>query len=115
MIKIAQQNSSSFLLPSCKGIEIINTANLIRIEAISNYSKLFFADGSTVVVAKVLKWFVEKLPAAQFLRSHRKHIVNIHFIHKYCNGKIELCNAQVIDVSKRKRIEFLKGLHAHAA
>jgi two-component system, LytTR family, response regulator len=114
MINIAEQNNSSFLLPTCKGIQIINTTNLIRIEAISNYSKLFFADGSSVVVAKVLKWFVEKLPAAQFLRSHRKHIVNIHFIHKYCNGKIELCNAQLIAVSKRKRIGFLKSLYAAA-
>jgi two-component system, LytTR family, response regulator len=114
MVNVITQNHATFLLPTCKGIEIINTANLIRIEAISNYSKLFFADGSSVVVAKVLKWFVEKLPAAQFLRSHRKHIVNIHFIHKYCNGKIELCNAQMIEVSKRKRIGFLKGLYAAA-
>jgi two-component system, LytTR family, response regulator len=114
MINNVTQNYPTFLLPTCKGIEIINTANLIRIEAISNYSKLFFADGSSVVVAKVLKWFVEKLPAAQFLRSHRKHIVNIHFIHKYCNGKIELCNKQMIEVSKRKRIGFLKSLYAAA-
>jgi two-component system, LytTR family, response regulator len=114
MVNIVEQNHNRFLLPSCKGVQIIHTTNLIRIGAISNYSKLFFADGSSVVVAKVLKWFVEKLPAAQFLRSHRKHIVNIHFIHKYCNGKIELCNAQMIEVSKRKRIEFLKGLYAAA-
>ncbi len=106
MINIVIQNYPTFLLPTCKGVQIINTANLIRIEANSNYSKLFFADGSSVVVAKVLKWFVDKLPAAEFLRSHLKHIVNIHFIHKYCNGKIELCNAQIIDVSKRKRIGF---------
>jgi DNA-binding LytR/AlgR family response regulator len=111
MINIITNTNPIFLLPTCKGVEIIHTTNLIRIEAISNYSKLFFADGSSVVVAKVLKWFVEKLPAAQFLRNHRKHIVNIHFIHKYCNGKIELCNAQMIEVSKRKRIGFLIQLH----
>jgi two-component system, LytTR family, response regulator len=104
--------NTSFLLPTCKGIEIIHTANLIRIEANSNYSKLFFANGSSMVVAKVLKWFVEKLPTEQFLRSHHKHIVNTNFVHKYCNGKIEMCNAQMIDVSKRKRIEFLKHLQA---
>lgn len=114
MINIITQTNSTFLLPTSKGIEIIHTANLIRIEAISNYSKLFFADGTSVVVAKVLKWFVDKLPDAQFLRSHRKHIVNVQFIHKYCKGKIELCNAQMIDVSKRKRMGFLKGFYAAA-
>jgi two-component system, LytTR family, response regulator len=112
MINIVSLTNPIFLLPTCKGVQIIHTANLIRIEAISNYSKLFFADGSSLVVAKVLKWFVDKLPAAQFLRSHHKHIVNIHFIHKYYNGKIEMCNAQMIEVSKRKRIGFLKGLYA---
>ena len=112
MIKIVQQNDGGFLLPTCRGKEIIDTAKLIRIEASSNYSKLFFADGTSLVVAKVLKWFLEKLPNEQFLRSHSKHIINISFINKYSNGKIEMHNMQTIDVSKRKRMGFLKSLYS---
>ncbi len=51
----AFQQQPSLLLPTCKGIEVISANNIIRIEGISNYSKLFFLDGETLVVAKLLK------------------------------------------------------------
>jgi DNA-binding LytR/AlgR family response regulator len=43
------------LLPTCTGIELIDINAVIRIEAISNYSKLYFINGKTLVVAKVLR------------------------------------------------------------
>jgi hypothetical protein len=54
------------ILPNSTGTAVIDISNIVRIEAISNYSKLFFANAcpasggsKTLVVAKVLKWFDE--------------------------------------------------------
>jgi two-component system, LytTR family, response regulator len=107
------------LLPTCKGIEAIDTRCVIRIEAISNYSKLFFSNGKTLVVAKVLHWFesrlsplsTERQQAGDFLRIHRTHLVNKNFIRQYVNGaggKVKLYNGEMIDVSKRKKNYFLR-------
>jgi hypothetical protein len=41
-------------LPSRQGIHVIEISNIVRKEAISNYSKLYFTNGKTLVVAKVL-------------------------------------------------------------
>ena len=117
-------------VPTCDGVVVINTDDIIRVQAISNYSKLFFANGNTamvsgktLVVAKVLRWFEEKLVADNFVRVHRGHLVNKKFIREYINGavyagqggKVFLSNGELIEVSKRKRPFFLKNWYQPAA
>jgi len=74
------------VLPTCKGIMIIPVQQIIRIQSISNYSKLFFRNaspatggGKTLVVAKVLHWFEELPQLSSFVRIHRTHLVNINY------------------------------------
>lgn len=104
-------NPNILILPTCKGLEFIDTSTLVRVEAMSNYSKLFFINGKTLVVAKVLHWFQQSLSAIQFIRPHRTHLINKNFIRQYINesgGKIRLYNGEYIDISKRKKSHFLK-------
>jgi two-component system, LytTR family, response regulator len=106
---------SILMLPTCKGIEIINSNSIVRIEASSNYSKLFFTNGKTLVVAKVLHWFEKQAGMGMFLRTHRTHLVNRAYISSYINGiggQICLHNGELIDVSKRKKNFFLHSWKA---
>jgi two-component system, LytTR family, response regulator len=96
-------------LSTCKGTEFINTDSIIRIEAQSNYSKFYFDNGKTLLVAKVLCLFEHELPIATFIRTHRKHLVNKNFIKGYKDGKIMLINLQKIDVARRKKVQFLNS------
>lgn len=109
------------LLPTCKGIEVLDINTIIRIEAISNYSKLYFTNGKTLVVAKVLHWFEATFAKASvaegaglFFRTHRTHLVNKNFIQCYHSGKVKLLNGELIDVAKRKKNYFLKCWYAAA-
>ncbi len=121
---------SNFIkVPTCNGTVLINMDDIIRVQAISNYSKLFFASANgkgarkTLVVAKVLRWFEENLEAESFVRVHRTHLVNKKFISNYVNssvhpaqgGKLCLSNGELIEVSKRKKPSFLKNWYQHAA
>jgi two-component system, LytTR family, response regulator len=109
------EQSSMLMLPTCKGIEIINSNSIVRIEASSNYSKLIFTNGRTLVVAKVLHWFEKQAGMDMFLRTHRTHLVNKIFISSYINGvggQICLHNGELIDVSKRKKSFFLDSWRA---
>jgi two-component system LytT family response regulator len=118
----------TLILPTCKGLEFIDTSTIVRVEAMSNYSKLFFNDGKTLVVAKVLHWFEERLTpnpsplpgegGRVFIRTHRTHLINKNFIRQYIHadgGKIRMHNGECIDVSKRKKSHFLKCWHSTAA
>ena len=100
------------LLPTGKGTQIIQIDTIIRIKAISNYCKLFFTNGSTLVVAKVLKWFDEALTEKGFIRIHRSHLINTSCITGFKNsraGKIILKNDEEIDMSRRRKTYFLKN------
>jgi two-component system, LytTR family, response regulator len=106
------------IVPACNGLQRILVASIIRVEARSNYSKLYFSSGHCLVVAKVLRWFEQRLPAAQFIRLHRTHLVNKDFICRYVNGtggRIVLLDGLQLDVSKRRKQQFLKNWYGLAA
>jgi two-component system, LytTR family, response regulator len=104
-------DSKVIVLSTSNGVFTIDTSTIIHIRSISNYSKLFFSDGKTLTVAKVLAWFEDRLPSASFVRTHRSHIISLQHIQAWCdtgNGKIILCNETIVDVSRRKRRMVLK-------
>jgi two-component system, LytTR family, response regulator len=100
------------LLNTSTGQHLIDTGTIIRIEALSNYCKLYFANGKTLVTAKLLKWFEEKLSPQSFVRMHRSHLINNHFLQpNQCIDKgFVLLNGECIQVSRRKRKMILHQL-----
>ena len=114
-------NTHSFLLPTNKGGQLVCTQNILRIQASSNYCKLFFTDGTSLVVAKVLKWFEDKLAplspelvegwkgAGDFIRIHHRHIINAGCVQQYSksNSMVQLNNNEWIAVSRRKKSTLL--------
>lgn len=106
------------LLTGHKGAKLIDINTIIRIQASSNYSRISFVNGQQLVTTKILRWFEKQLPSELFVRIHRTHLVNKKFISGYINGrggKISLINGECIDVSKRKRADFLRYWHGTAA
>jgi two-component system, LytTR family, response regulator len=116
--RITTYDQQILVLPTNKGIEVINIVTIVRIEAISNYSKLHFDTGKTLVVAKLLRWFEQHLPPGRFIRIHRTHIVNKNSIQQYSMGRIVLVRLRdggVIAVARRKRPHFLQAWCIRAA
>ncbi|MCY7293031.1 MAG: LytTR family transcriptional regulator [Ferruginibacter sp.] len=98
--------NNSIILTTYYGKESINFDKILRIEAISNYSKLYFTDGKTLVVSKVLQWFEGQLLGGQFIRVHRSHLINSVYISEYNKkGKqvIILKDNSFFTVSRRKQ------------
>jgi two-component system, LytTR family, response regulator len=99
------------LLKTSLGAKLIDVNTILRIEAMSNYSKLFFANSKTLVVSKTLQWFQCKLAATQFSRVHKTHLVNMHFITSYSNANnayLFLENGESVHVSRRRKKYFLQ-------
>ena len=74
MLPIVQK---SFLVLNTRlGIELIDAQTIVRVEAINSYSKLFFSCGKVLVLSKVLSRIEAELASQQFIRIHRKHLIN---------------------------------------
>ncbi|HMO61934.1 MAG TPA: LytTR family DNA-binding domain-containing protein [Ferruginibacter sp.] len=101
-----------FFIPTNKGIKPVAEEAIIRVEASSNYCRIFFINEKPLVVAKVLHWFEENLPTDTFCRIHRTHLVNRqHITCIEANSRLTLANGDVVQVSRRRKEQcrlFLK-------
>ena len=96
-LQIGSNTNAAFILPQ----------NIVRVEALSNYSKIYFAKGSPLVVTKVLNWFEESLSPDCFTRIHRSHLVNNDYvtsINTNCTN-LRLANGETIAISRRRKRE----------
>ena len=94
-------------------------ADIVRIEANSNYSFLFFSNDKTLVVSKVLHWLQAQLDSLNFIRVHRSHLVNVDHVAHFCFTKklqVFLKDKIIIEIARRKKKEiqrrFEDGLEA---
>lgn len=112
-LTLIKSQEEKIAVPTNDGLEFIPIKNIVHIESNSNYSKLFFIDGKSILVTKLLGEFEEILKAYNFFRIHNSHLINISYIKKYIRGEggqVEMQNGAVIDVARRKKEEFLKIL-----
>jgi two-component system, LytTR family, response regulator len=95
---------NQLLIPTNKGLKPVLEQNIIRVEASSNYCKIFFMNEQPLVVAKILLWFEEQLPVDMFCRIHRTHLVNRLYITDVTEKlKITLINGDMVQISRRKK------------
>lgn len=92
------------LIPTSKGTKTVWEENIIRIEASSNYCKIFFNNERPLVVAKVLHWFQDNLTANTFCRIHRTHIVNRMYVTEIIESSmLRLSNGDLVQISRRRK------------
>ena len=108
-----RSQENKIAVPTNDGLEFLSISDIIRIESVSYYSKLFLVNGQVTLVTRLLKDFEELLAPYRFFRVHNSHLVNLRYIRKFSRsegGQVVMENGDVVDVSRRRREEFLKYL-----
>lgn len=104
---------SKIALSTADGLTFYPIADIVCCTAKGACTQIDFIKDKSLTTAGTLKEFEEMLPADVFCRVHHSYLVNLNYIKKYYRGKggyIELINGQTIEVSQRKRDEFLGRL-----
>ncbi|HEV7782824.1 MAG TPA: LytTR family DNA-binding domain-containing protein [Chitinophagaceae bacterium] len=100
-------------IPTTEGIQFVKVEDLMYLEASVNYTKFHLQNNIRYTVSKTLKEFEDMLTDGTFLRIHNSYIVNKNFVEKYIRGEggqVILSDGTMLDVSKRKKAEFLKAI-----
>ena len=100
-------------IPTVQGLQFIKIDEIIYLEASANYTKFHLCNNIKYTVSKTLKEFEDMLPADIFIRIHNAYVINKNYVEKYIRGdggQVVLSNGSVLDISKRKRAEFLKAI-----
>jgi two-component system LytT family response regulator len=69
-----------FIFKTGQGSRNCNEKDIIKIISNSNYCKIYFDDSTTLVTAKVLKWFETELTPGLFIRINHSVLININYI-----------------------------------
>jgi two-component system LytT family response regulator len=98
-------------IPTMEGLLFFNLADIVYLEAESNYTTLHFVNHPKLVASRTMRDFEELLPSDMFFRTHNSYIINLNFIKRYLKGdggQIEMQNGHFVDVARRKKEEFIK-------
>ncbi len=98
-------------LPTKEGVHFLMPQEIIRCEAIGNYTKFFTEKGKTYLISKTLGEYDTLLTPHNFIRTHKSHLVNkksISFIDH--DGFAVLKDNSKVEVSRRRKEEVMTAL-----
>jgi two-component system LytT family response regulator len=108
-----KKNLQKLAIPTLEGLLFYEIGDIIYLEANSNYTNIHFSNKTKITASKTLKEFEDLLPEDVFFRTHHSYIINLSYIKRYIKGdggQIELQHGAIVDVSRRKKDEFLKAI-----
>ena len=103
------------IVPTITGFEFIEIGDIIRCESDNNYTNIYIKGNQKMLVSKTLKDFEELLSGYSFFRVHNSHLINLAYIRSYHKGKggsVILTDGTEVEVSSRRKDDFIKRLSA---
>lgn len=114
-LKRMQGGSKKIVLPTFEGLTVVPVNEIVRCQSEVNYTNFFLTSKIKMLITKTLKEYEELLEDYDFIRVHNSHLINLHHVKKYsrgAGGTVTMSDASVVDISRRKKDEFLSRLSA---
>ena len=95
------------------GVHFVRLGEIIRLEAADNYTHFLLSNGTKITASRTIKGYEETLGTFNFVRVHKKHIINLNFMRTYIKGEgcyIVLENGDTIEVSRRKKANLMEAM-----
>ena len=116
MLSASQHGNNDFskiAIASISSIDLINVDDILYCEASGNNTFVYLTNNKKIVATKNLKEYEDLLATHRFFRIHHAYLVNLKHVAKYIKGEggsVILSNQQELEVSRRKKQEFLSSL-----
>ena len=98
-------------LPTKEGVHFLLPADIIRCEALGNYTRFYVTSGKSYLISKTLGEYDTLLTPQNFIRTHKSHLVNRKFISFIDHdGFAVLKDNSKVEVSRRRKDEVMEAL-----
>jgi two-component system LytT family response regulator len=101
-------------IPVMGGLDFITVSEIIYCQAKDNCTDFYLTNKRKINATKTLKWVDELMKELNFFRVHDSYLINLNHIKKYKKGGeggvVELTDQFEVDVSRRRKDDFLKAL-----
>ena len=104
-------NNCKLTVATCNGTYFFNADEILRLEASSNYTFIYFTNRRPMLMAKVLHDYEAQLCPAGFVRTHRSHLVNKkHILCIDASGHLIMSDDSRAQISRRKKDSVMRAL-----
>lgn len=113
-IKTQNISQHKIALPTQEGFVFIEVNDIIRCEAEGSYTQVILKNKKPICATRKIKGFEELLADYHFCRVHRSFLINLNYIEKYHKGEggyVVMSDGATVDVSRRKKDDFLEMLN----
>ena len=107
------QKPGRITLSHTGGFSVIEMKDIVRLEAESNYTRVFITDKKSYFVSKPLKVFEDSLKDNIFFRVHRSYIINLNHVKEFLRedgGVIVMNDGARIQLPKARYADFMDAL-----
>lgn len=102
-------------LTTVEGTFFYYCSEIIRCEALGNYTRFILKDKKTILTSHTLKEYDDLLAEQSFLRVHRGHLINSDYITSFSKDhEIKMCDGSAVPVSRRKWESIKQKLSPHS-
>lgn len=110
-----QDNEMKLCIPSQTGFQVVDLKDIYYMEASGSYTNIVLAGTSPICSSRGIYEYEEILGDSGFVRVHKSYLVNLRHIKEYIRGEggsVVLSNNKGIDISRRKKEDFINTLKA---
>ncbi|MBL0144788.1 MAG: response regulator transcription factor [Chitinophagaceae bacterium] len=110
---IATPDKKEFILAinTTQGTYFFKTEEIIRLEGMSNYTKIILINKAPLLASKTLKEYDEILAEHNFVRIHKSHLVNRKHVSSYnADGNLTMTDGSKVEISRRRQHEVIEKL-----
>ncbi len=96
-----------------QAVHFIRPETILYCESDGNYTTLFFANNTKLIVSKTLKEVEDVLSHYRFLRIHNSFLINLKQVNRYVKtdgGSIEMTNGAQLPISRQRKEGVMQAL-----
>ena len=108
--------SPRIALPSGRGLDFVETAEIMYCNAESNYTHVLLTGNRKYTLSKTLKDVESMLEGLDFFRVHQSYLINFAHIQRYLRddgGYVIMPDGKHIPIAKRRKDEFSAKMRIH--
>lgn len=100
-------------LHTAESIDYVELSDIIRCESASTYTTFYLHSGKKIIVSTNIGEYETMFEPHGFFRVHTSHLINLKFVASYNKadgGQVILKDGTAVDVSRRRKEEFLAAM-----
>lgn len=114
--KVNKPIEMKLCVPGIKGFQFIQLSDIIYCEARSTYTIFHLVNRQDIVSSKSVIEYEQLLGDSLFCRVHKSYLINLVHVKEYIRGEggtIILSNNKAVEVSRRKKEQFIALIREH--